>query len=94
MTDSEEKKLTENFQMNKFQREHDEGTRNVYAPVEAYYQEWEHIEDNKGNFVTARPKPETRRRADMPSLAEQWRNDWSKRMQRMEKRNGESSSNR
>ena len=98
MTDSESKdekiRSKETHPMNKFQVEHIEGTRNVYAPIEAYYQEWEHITDKNGDFVTARPKPETRRRADMPSLAEQWRNDWAKRRQRMEKRNVQSSSNR
>ena len=89
-----ETKPKEKLKMNKFQEEHIKGNLNVYAPVEAYYQEWEHITDNNGDFVTARPKPETRRRADMPSLAEQWRNDWAKRRQRMEKRNVKSSSNR
>lgn len=48
---------------------------NVYRAIEAYAEEWVHKEDKYGNFITAYPKPNTRRRSDLPSLAEQWRSD-------------------
>ena len=48
---------------------------NVYRAIEAYAEEWVHKEDKYGNFIMAYPKPNTRRRSDLPSLAEQWRTD-------------------
>ena len=52
-----------------------QSTYNVYEPIEAYYEEWEHIKDKNGTFIKAYPKPGTRRRQDLPSLSEQWRAD-------------------
>lgn len=80
--------------MNQSQIDHLNGDLNVYAPIESYYEEWTHIEDKKGNFISASPKEGTRRRSDMPPLAQQWRDDWAKRRKAMEKCNGKSTSNR
>jgi len=64
-----------NLDLNSFQKAHLNGDINVYKPIEAYAEEWVHEQDKDGNFVRAYPKPGTRRRADLPSLAEQWRDD-------------------
>ena len=56
-----------------------EGKFDVYQPIEAYAEEWVHKQDKDGNFIIAYPKQGTRRRADLPSLAEQWRDDVRKR---------------
>lgn len=80
--------------LNQNQMAHLTGELNVYAPIESYYEEWNHIEDKQGNFISASPKEGTRRRSDMPSLAQQWREDWARRRKAMEKFNGKSTSNR
>ena len=80
--------------MNKHQLEHIAGECNVYKPIEAHKEEWVHIEDKEGNFAKAYPKPETRRRQDLPSLSEQWRQEWKKRCEARRKLNEQGSSNR
>ena len=61
------------------QREHIQGSRNVYTPIEAYSQEWEHIKDAAtGQFISARaigPKV----RNDLPPLYVQWKDDYKRR---------------
>ena len=96
MTNSESKsaKTKQKITLNQIQTAHLTGEVNVYAPIEAYYEKFEHIEDKNGNFISARPIEGTRRRSDMPSLAQQWREDWAKRRKAMEKFNGKSTSNR
>lgn len=79
-----------NVGLNDLQLAHLRGEIDVYAPIEAYAEEWEHVVDEHGNFVSAHPIPGTRRRADLPSLAEQWRNAAHRRSNR----NEQSSSNR
>tara|TARA_Y100000034_G_scaffold5436_1_gene6123 strand:- start:344 stop:616 length:273 start_codon:yes stop_codon:yes gene_type:complete len=64
--------------LNVHQREHLEGTFNVYAPIEAYVEEWEHTVDEKGQFVLAHPIPGTREKRNLPAIAQQWRSDWEK----------------
>lgn len=61
--------------LNSFQEAHLRGEINVYKPIEAYAEEWVHEEDKDGNFIRAYPKPGTRRRSDLPSLCEQWRDN-------------------
>ena len=96
MTNSESKnaRTKQKITLNQSQMAHLKGEINVYAPIESYYEEWNHVEDSKGNFVSASPKEGTRRRSDMPSLAQQWREDWARRCKAMEKLNGKSTSNR
>lgn len=65
--------------MNKLQQDHLSGVHSVYKPIEAYSEEWVHVQDEAGKFIKAYPKPGTRKRQDLPSLAEQWREDWKKR---------------
>ena len=64
--------------LNVHQREHLEGTFNVYAPIEAYIEKWEHVADKRGQFITAHPIPGTRERKNLPSISQQWRSDWEK----------------
>lgn len=64
---------------NKYQEEHVNGDRNVYHTIEAYAEEWVHEVDKDGMFTNAYPKKNTKRRQDLPSLADQWREDWRKR---------------
>ena len=53
---------------------------NVYEPIEAYTQKWNHIEDKKDNtFVSAHPIPGTLKRNDLPPLYIQWKEDWKNR---------------
>ena len=96
VTNSESKnaRTKQKITLNQSQMAHLKGEINVYAPIESYYEEWNHVEDSKGNFVSASPKEGTRRRSDMPSLAQQWREDWARRCKAMEKLNGKSTSNR
>jgi hypothetical protein len=61
--------------MNKYQQGHLDGTFDVHKPIEAYTEEWVHETDKHGRFVRAYPKVGTRKRQDLPSLAEQWRVD-------------------
>lgn len=61
--------------LNNIQKAHLNGELNIYAPIEAYSEEWVHKMDDDGNFIEAYPKPNTRRRADLPSVSEQWRED-------------------
>ena len=58
---------------------------NVYRAIEAYAEDWVHKEDKHGNFIEAYPKPNTRRRSDLPSLAEQWRTDAKARRKKHDK---------
>jgi len=71
--------------LNKYQQQHVDGKFNVYAPIEAYTEEWVHESDPEtGQFIRAYPKPNTKRRADLPSLSEQWRQDLKKRNKKHE----------
>ena len=69
--------------LNNLQRDHIDNLIDVYKPIEAYIEEWVHVADEDGQFVSAHPVPNTRKRVDLPSLAEQWRKDaearWKKR---------------
>ena len=67
------------MELNKFQQAHKDGELNVYKSIEAYAEKWEHVVDKDGNFVRAFPVKGTRRRSDLPSLSEQWRDDIKKR---------------
>jgi hypothetical protein len=68
--------------LNSIQKQHKEGTLDVYKPVVAYVEEWVHLAYKEGNFIAAYPKEGTRRRQDLPSIAEQWRRDAEARSQR------------
>jgi len=68
--------------LNSIQKQHNEGTLDVYKPVVAYIEEWIHLADAEGKFISAHPKEGTRRRQDLPSIAEQWRRDAEIRSQR------------
>jgi hypothetical protein len=61
--------------LNNLQGLHIHGLIDVYRPIEAYVEEWVHVADEDGQFVSAHPVPNTRKRVDLPSLAEQWRKD-------------------
>ena len=52
---------------------------NVYEPIEAYTEDWNH--DEKTGVGT--PVPGTRRQEDLPPLYQQWKTDWSKRNGRL-----------
>ena len=79
--------------INKIQQKHRNGKLDVYKPVKAYYEEWVHEVDEKGNFVKAYPKPGTRKRADLPPIATQWQQDYRNRFCK-DKQDVKSSSNR
>jgi hypothetical protein len=55
---------------------------NVYEPMEAYTEKWNHVEDKDGTFVSANPIPNTRVRNDLPPLYIQWKDDYRKRFGR------------
>ncbi len=75
--------------LNSLQQAHVNGKLDVYASIEAHTEEWVHNVDKDGNYINAFPKPNTRRRQDLPSLAEQWREDAKRRS-----KHGKSTSNR
>ena len=77
--------------MTKYQAEHLAGERDIYKPVEAYAEDWEHITDKNNKFIRAYPKPGTRRRQDLPSIAEQWRVDAKSRQRVIRRLENESS---
>ena len=53
---------------------------NVYEPIEAYTEKWNHVEDTKTRtYITADLIPNTRRRNDLPPLYIQWKEDWKTR---------------
>jgi len=49
---------------------------NVYEPMEAYEEEWNHDKDTG----TGTPVEGTRRRSDLPPLYIQWKDDWKRRL--------------
>ena len=56
---------------------------NVYEPIEAYEEKWEHIEstDEDGSIIIlASPIEGTRCRSDLPPLYLQWKQDWKRRL--------------
>ena len=59
---------------------------NIYDPIEAYVEEWEHESTKDGVFINAYPKPGTRRRSDLPPLYIQWKQDWSRRLKNAKKK--------
>ena len=67
------------YKLNNIQLKHKAGELNVYSPVEAYIEEREHKVDKYGNFISASPIPGTRKRKNLPSIAQQWREDYQKR---------------
>ena len=72
--------------LNSLQHKHKEGKINVYAPVEAYSEEWKHVTDKNGNFVSARPVEGTRKRDNLPPVAEQWKREYSQLIKKENKR--------
>ena len=52
---------------------------NVYEPIVAYRERWNHEEDKQGNFISAEPIPGTREQHDLPPLYVQWKQDWQRR---------------
>lgn len=63
---------------NNLQQQHIDGELDVYAPVEAYAERWTHKSKKTtwgwDEFISAEPMPKTRKRADLPSIATQWKN--------------------
>ena len=55
------------------------GSVNIHEPIEAYVEEWIHEKDERGEFVSARPVPNTKERQDLPPLASQWKADAKRR---------------
>lgn len=55
-----------------------QSTMDVYSPIEAYTETWDHRSKKSkwgwDEFISASPKPGTRKRSDLPSLATQWKN--------------------
>ena len=79
--------------LNSIQQQHINNELDVYKPIEAYTEEWVHVEDKDGNFVKAYPKPGTRKRSDLPPIATQWQQDYRARFCK-DKSNGKSTRNR
>ena len=48
---------------------------NIHEPIEAYEEKWQHNKDTGQGT----PIPGTRKRSDLPPLAEQWKQDWKNR---------------
>jgi len=66
--------------LNDMQKAHIRGEFNLYEPVEAYYQKWDHNKDPKTEkFISASPIEGTERRDNLPSISQQWRDDYRRR---------------
>ena len=69
--------------LNKYQKMHQRGEINVYEPIEAYSEKWEHhfIKQGKdyGQYIRATQVPNTRVRNDLPPLYLQWKEDFKAR---------------
>jgi len=65
--------------LNSLQQAHIDGELDLYEPIEAYAEEWEHVTDKYGRFIKAFPKPDTRSRKDLPTVAQQWKEDYRRR---------------
>ena len=55
------------------------GIASIHEPIEAYQEKWEHIVDERGEYVSAHPIEGTRERKDLPPLASQWKADAKRR---------------
>ena len=58
--------------LNSLQEAHINGEIDLYEPIEAHIEEWEHVTDRSGKFIKAYPKSDTRFRKDLPTIAQQW----------------------
>ena len=59
---------------------------NVYEPMEAYTEQWNHVEDKKTKkYISAHPVPGTLKRNDLPPLYIQWKEDWKNRLKLKQK---------
>jgi hypothetical protein len=56
--------------LHSLQVQHINGELDIYAPIEAYYEQF----DKEGN-----PVPGTRVRKDLPSIAQQWKASYQRR---------------
>jgi len=65
--------------LNSIQKQHLNGELNIYSPIKTYIEEWKTILDGDGNYVSAYPVPDTRRRDDLAPVAIQWQQDYKKR---------------
>ena len=65
--------------LSELQKAHLRGEINLYEPLENYSVKWAHKTEKKGMFLNAYPIEETRTRADLPSIAVQWKQDFKKR---------------
>mgnify|MGYP003153561399 FL=1 len=67
----------EDDNLNSIQKLHQRKILNVYDPIEAYNEKWEHhsIKSGKdfGKYVSANPIPGTKVRNDLPPLYLQWK---------------------
>ena len=56
------------------------GSVNIHEPIEAYTERWEHVTDERNEYVSAHPIKGTRERRDLPPLASQWKADYKRRL--------------
>ena len=64
------------IKLNKLQEQHLNGELDIYQPIEAYSEQWKTITKKQGyweDYVSAAPVPNTRKRSDLPSINQQWR---------------------
>jgi len=64
------------------------GNVNIHEPIEAYFEKWDHVKDERGEFVSAAPFPNTRERRDLPPLSAQWKSDAKRRFSSKEVSDG------
>jgi len=64
--------------LNSLQYMHLNGEIDLYLPIEAYAEDWDHVTDKEGKFVSATPKVGTRRRNDLPPVYMQWKKEFNK----------------
>jgi len=69
----------EDPKLNRLQQEHMKGVRDLYAPTQTDFVKWEHKQDRFGDYISASPIESTRIRRDLPSIAQQWKEDYQRR---------------
>ena len=65
--------------LNELQKAHIRGEVDLYEPLENYSIKWIHQADKKGQYVSAYPCVEGRKRVDLPSISVQWKQDYKRR---------------
>jgi hypothetical protein len=72
--------------LNELQMMHIRGDIDLYEPVEAYKEAWEHVKHQTGHYLSSKAVPGTKVREDLPPIYIQWKDDFRRRHAKNRKR--------